>query len=156
MLKKLLIFFRIIDEIYIPAPISRGDQSERKTVKPQKNFIPEKTVFPEQTALADENPAIKVNSKIKPVRKEKIKSLSEHTRDYKDYCLEKTSNQHMMKTSSYKVIDRNGSTETFFIQDDAFITHKEHKMLRVESQYFVKYIQQEYNPITQVNENAYD
>lgn len=87
---------------------------------------------------------------------EKINSLEEHTKTYKEYCLEKTSNQHTLKAPGYKVIEKEGSTETFRIYGDGFIFHGEHKILRIESDYFVKYIQQEYNPITQLTENAYD
>lgn len=144
MLKNLLLFFRIVDEIYTPAPIVRGEKSVKDPV------------IPKETPISEENPVTASKLKIMPVSTKKITELEEHTEDYKEYCLEKTSNQHMMKTSDYKVIDRNDSTETFFIPDDAFITHDEHKMLRIESRYFVKYIQQEYNPITQLNENVYD
>jgi len=144
MLKNLLLFFRIVDEIYTPAPIVRGEKSVKDPV------------IPKETPISEENQVTASKLKIMPVSTKKIVKLEEHTKDYKEYCLEKTSNQHMMKTSDYKVIDRNDSTETFFIQDDAFITHNEHKMLRIESKFFVKYIQQEYNPITQINENAYD
>ncbi|WP_300685661.1 hypothetical protein [Chryseobacterium sp.] len=144
MLKKLLIFFKIIDEVQIPVPIKRG--AARKPMHMSEKKMPEVLV-----------PAGIVPIKRAIVRKrEKIKDFKEYTENYMEYCLEKTSNQHMMKVSSYKVINRNESTETVFIQNDAFITHNEHKMIRIESPYFVKYIQQEYNPITQLNENAYD
>ncbi|PIF44352.1 hypothetical protein CLU96_1298 [Chryseobacterium sp. 52] len=88
--------------------------------------------------------------------KETIEDIEEYTGEYKEYCLENTSNQHLLKSPGYKVIDKDGSTETFKISGDAFIFHNEHKMLRIESEYFVKYIQQEYNPITKLTENAYD
>lgn len=146
MFKRILDFFKTTDEIQVHAPIQRS-MNEKPVKLPQKT---EEKVVPE------------VNSEIIPVKrtgevnKKKIKDFSEYTKDYKEYCLEKTSNQHMMKTADYKVIDRSDNTETFFIKGDAFITHNEHKMLRIESPYFVKYIQQEYNPITQINENAYD
>lgn len=150
MLKKLLIFFKIIDEVQIPVPIKRG-AARKPTHVPEKKKVEEKKM-----------PEVIVPSGIVPIKRaivrkrEKIKDFKEHTESYMEYCLEKTSNQHMMKVSSYKVINRNESTETVFIQNDAFITHNEHKMIRIESPYFVKYIQQEYNPITQLNENAYD
>lgn len=88
--------------------------------------------------------------------REKINNLEEYTKTYKEYCLEKTSNQHTLKAPGYKIIEKDGSTETFRIYGDGFIFHGEHKILRIESDYFVKYIQQEYNPITQLTENAYD
>lgn len=150
MFKKLLVYFKIIDEVQVPVPIKRG--SVQKLMKPVKKT--EKKVE-EKTAPETQSEIITVKRKTGEKRKE-IKDFEAHVKDYKEYCLEKTSNQHMMKVSDYKVIDRNDSTETFFIKDDAFITHNEHRMLRIESPYFVKYIQQEYNPITQINENAYD
>lgn len=150
MFRKLLVYFKIIDEVQVPAPIKRG--SVQKPMKPVKKT--EKKVE-EKTAPETRPEIITVKRKTGEKRKE-IKDFEAHVKDYKEYCLEKTSNQHMMKVSDYKVIDRNDSTETFFIKDDAFITHNEHRMLRIESPYFVKYIQQEYNPITQINENAYD
>ncbi|MGG7470824.1 hypothetical protein ACVVIH_20745 [Chryseobacterium arthrosphaerae] len=150
MFKKLLVYFKIIDEVQVPVPIKRG--SVQKPMKPVKKT--EKNVE-EKTAPETQSEIITVKRKTGEKRKE-IKDFEAHVKDYKEYCLEKTSNQHMMKVSDYKVIDRNDSTETFFIKDDAFITHNEHRMLRIESPYFVKYIQQEYNPITQINENAYD
>ncbi|MFZ4931220.1 hypothetical protein [Chryseobacterium sp. Mn2064] len=153
MFKELLIFFRIIDEIQMPVPLERGS-ARKPLAKPEKE---KGTKVEEKKAAEIIIPSgIVPLGKIKPVEKEKIKNFKEHTKNYTEYCLEKTSNQHMMKVSSYKLLNRNDSTETFSIQGDAFITHNEHQMIRIESSYFVKYIQQEYNPITQLNENAYD
>ena len=150
MFKKLLIFFKIIDEIQVPVPLERG--AVRKPLPVQK-----KEKVEEKKAHDVIIPSGIVPVKRKAVReREKIKDFKEYTKNYSEYCLEKTSNQHMMKVASYKLLNRNDSTETFFVQGDAFITHNEHQMIRIESSYFVKYIQQEYNPITQLNENAYD
>ncbi|MBB6372298.1 hypothetical protein [Chryseobacterium shigense] len=88
--------------------------------------------------------------------KKRIDDLQQYTEDYKEYCLEKTGNQHILKAKGYKVIDKDTAAETIKISGDAFIFHNEHKILRIESEYFVKYIQQEYNPITKLIENAYD
>ncbi|OVE57822.1 hypothetical protein B0E34_09210 [Chryseobacterium mucoviscidosis] len=62
----------------------------------------------------------------------------------------------MLKAKNYSIYDKNGVTETFITSEDSFITHNEHKTLRIQSECFVKYIQQEYNPITKMIENAYD
>lgn len=127
--------------------------------------VEEITVVPvpqESTLHFVENMNVPESSDIKPyLRKssearEKINNLEEHTKTYKEYCLEKTSNQHTLKAPGYKIIEKDGSTETFRIYGDGFIFHGEHKILRIESDHFVKYIQQEYNPITQLTENAYD
>ena len=148
MFKRLLIFFNIIDEIQIPVPIQRGAVQKLVKVqeKEERDIVPNAEISSAITFLER-----RIDEKIK-----KIKDFSEYTQNYQEYCLEKTSNQHMMKASSYRVVDSEDSTETFFIKEDAFIIHDEHKVLRVESPYFVKYIQQEYNPITQISENAYD
>lgn len=131
----------------------------------ESSSVKEITVFPvtqESTLHFVENMNIPESSDIKPyLRKssearERINNLEEHTENYKEYCLEKTSNQHTLKAPGYKIIEKDGSTETFRIYGDGFIFHGEHKILRIESDYFVKYIQQEYNPITQLTENAYD
>lgn len=149
MFKKLLVYFKIIDEVQVPVPIKRGSvQKPAKTSKTEEK-VEEKTV-------PESSPEIITVKRKTGEKRIAIKDFEAHVKDYKEYCLEKTSNQHMMKVSDYKVIDRNDNTETFFIKDDAFIIHNEHRMLRIESPYFVKYIQQEYNPITQINENAYD
>jgi predicted DNA-binding protein YlxM (UPF0122 family) len=101
MFKKLLSFFKIIDEVQVPASIKR--EAVYKSLKEEVEILPEaeaqSEIIPEQR-------------KVERKRKE-IKDFGEHTKGYKEYCLEKTSNQHIMKTSSYKVIDRNDSTETF-------------------------------------------
>lgn len=62
----------------------------------------------------------------------------------------------MLKVQEYKILRRDGSTETVSISGDAFVIHHEHRMLRIGEGCFVKYIQQEYNPITNLTENAYD
>jgi len=144
MFKKLLVFFKIIDEVQEATPMQRETVQTpvKEEVKVFTKAEVESEMFPEKRTIER--------------KRKEIKDFSEHTKEYKEYCLEKTSNQHIMKVSDYKVIDRNDGTETFFIHSDAFITHDEHRMLRIESPYFVKYIQQEYNPITQMSENAYD
>lgn len=77
-------------------------------------------------------------------------------KEKKEYFLEKTGNPHVLRTLNYEVLDKKGTTETFFISENGFITHNEHETLQIDSEYFIKYIQQEYNPITQAIENAYD
>ncbi|MCD1118631.1 hypothetical protein [Chryseobacterium turcicum] len=77
-------------------------------------------------------------------------------KEKKEYFLERTGNPHVLKAVNYKVLDKRGTTETLFISENSFITHNEHETLYIESEYFIKYIQQEYNPITQAIENAYD
>lgn len=88
--------------------------------------------------------------------KRKTADLTEQTEDYREYHLEKTGNPHVLKVQEYKILSREGGTETLSISGDAFVIHHEHQMLRIGKGCFVKYIQQEYNPITNLTENAYD
>ncbi|MEJ5048317.1 hypothetical protein WH221_00605 [Chryseobacterium culicis] len=169
MLKKLLIYLNIIDEIQIPVPIQRRERTpmEKALALSRAEMLQERqSILQEQKREASES-LVKEKKVTEPIitpreRKtnrsyhHKIKNLAEYTKDYREYCLEKTSNQHMLKTREYHIYAKAGTTEAFQISEDAFISHNEHKMLRIESDYFVKYIQQEYNPITQMIENAYD
>ncbi|STD07314.1 hypothetical protein [Chryseobacterium carnipullorum] len=77
--------------------------------------VEEITVVPvtqESTLHFVENMNIPESSDIKPyLRKssearEKINNLEEHTETYKEYCLEKTSNQHTLKAPGYKIIEK--------------------------------------------------
>ncbi|GEN78107.1 hypothetical protein [Chryseobacterium hagamense] len=154
MFKRLLIFFKIIEEVKVPVPMQ---WRERPPVETPRVVRPTVISRPQPVKKEIRKEAEIVLKEKRPVgNKEKIKDIAGYTKDYKEYCLEKTSNQHILKASGYKVINRTDSTEVFCIAEDAFVTHNEHKMLRLERGYFIKYIQQEYNPITQLNENAYD
>ncbi len=173
MLKDLLIFLNIINEVKVPVPMQWQERKPvERVVRPRVSKTepvrkPE-VISVESTQESFETPIITRNENIpeyfftgrerKTNRNDlkRIRNLEEHTKGYKEYCLEKTSNQHMLKAEDYYIYAKNGTTETFLIAKDAFITHNEHKMLRIESDCFVKYIQQEYNPITQIIENAYD
>ncbi|MBP1165765.1 MAG: hypothetical protein ACN6N7_14610 [Chryseobacterium culicis] len=169
MLKKLLIYLNIIDEVQVPVPMQWKERtpmekalelSSNEMLKERQRILQEQKREASESLVREK----KVTEPILTLRerktnrsyRNKIKNLAEHAKDYKEYCLEKTSNQHMLKTEEYHIYAKAGTTEAFQISEDAFITHNEHKMLRIESDYFVKYIQQEYNPITQMIENAYD
>ncbi len=142
MLKKLLVFFGIIEEVRTPVQMQwkeRPAAEEKLQVAAQKK----QEIIPPVQRRAVRN-------------KNRIRNIDDHTENYKEYCLEKTVNQHILKARNYKITGKNDRTEVFFIPEDAFIIHQEHDILCIEKGYFVKYIQQEYNPITQLNENAYD
>ena len=85
MFKKLLVFFKIIDEVQEAAPIQR--KTVQTPVKEDVKIVAEAEVKSEM---------IPQKRTIERKRRE-IKDFSEHTQGYKEYCLEKTSNQHMMK-----------------------------------------------------------
>lgn len=154
MFKRLLVFLKIIEEIKVPVPMQwrarppvETSRVVRSPVISRPQPVKKKVRKEAEMVLKDKRPA---------GNKEKIKDIAGYAKDYKEYCLEKTGNQHILKASGYKVINRTDIIEVFHIAGDAFVTHNEHKMLRLEKGYFIKYIQQEYNPITQLNENAYD
>lgn len=169
MFKKLLTYLNIIDEVQVPVPMQWRERTpmEKALEVSRADMLKERQrILQEQKREASEKMARekKLSEPILPLRERKanrnhiskIKNLAEHTKNYKEYCLEKTSNQHMLKAEEYHIYAKNGTTETFLIAKDAFIIHNEHNMLRIEHGCFVKYIQQEYNPITQMIENAYD
>ncbi|MDN3694796.1 hypothetical protein QWZ06_22330 [Chryseobacterium tructae] len=87
--------------------------------------------------------------------KKEAPAYYKNTKSYKEYCLENTGNPHLLKASDIRMIDKDGSTETFKVSGDALVFHKEEKPLQIESEYFVKYVQQEYNPISKIMKNAY-
>jgi hypothetical protein len=73
------------------------------------------------------------------------------------HVLEKTSNTHVLEATKVKVIktiDR--TTQVLEVEGEGIVTHGEHGMLKTESKHIIKYVQQEFNPITQVVEAAYD
>ncbi|WP_299674494.1 hypothetical protein [uncultured Tenacibaculum sp.] len=72
------------------------------------------------------------------------------------HFLEKTTNTHVLEASKIKVVKTLNSTEVIQIEGDGFVTHGEHGCIKIESEYVIKYVQQEYNPITRIVENAYD
>jgi hypothetical protein len=88
--------------------------------------------------------------------KQSIPDIEIYTQAFKSHCLEKNSHTHLLKALSYHVHKKEGSTEAIEIEGDAFVFHEEHQVIRIESSYFIKYVQQEYNPLTRLVENAYD
>lgn len=133
MLKKILNFFKIINKPQVFLSVKEHERiSVEEECKVQQDII----------FLKEEK-----NTVSKKTIKDKVK---------KEYFLEKTGNPHVLRTLNYEILDKKGTTETLFISENSFITHNEHETLYIESEYFIKYIQQEYNPITQAIENAYD
>lgn len=73
------------------------------------------------------------------------------------HFLENTTNTHVLEAQSIKVIktiDR--TTQVLQIEGEGIISHGEHGTLMTESPNIIKYIQQEFNPITGIVEAAYD
>lgn len=73
-----------------------------------------------------------------------------------EHYLEKTSNTHVLKASKINIIKEIGSTQVIAIEGEGIISHGEHGIIKTESPHIIKYVQQEFNPITRIIENAYD
>jgi hypothetical protein len=103
----------------------------------------------------DDIPESKVPQKETEQIKKDVSFYDKKTKGYKEHYLENTGNPHLLKASDIRIIDRDGSTEILNVSEDAQVFHKEEKPLRIESEYFVKYVQHEYNPLTKIMKNAY-
>ncbi|MGB0870498.1 MAG: hypothetical protein ACPGSD_12955 [Flavobacteriales bacterium] len=73
-----------------------------------------------------------------------------------EHFLENTTNTHTLKAKRIKVVKTIGSTQVLEVKGEGMITHGEHGCIKTESPHIIKYIQQEYYPVTKVIENAYD
>jgi hypothetical protein len=73
------------------------------------------------------------------------------------HFLENTTNTHVLEAQEIKVIKTiDGTTQVLQVRGTGIITHGEHGILKTESPNLIKYIQQEFNPITRIMEAAYD
>jgi len=72
------------------------------------------------------------------------------------HFLEHTTNTHVLEAENIKVLKTIGSTQVIEVTGEGIISHGEHGSIKTESKYLIKYVQQEFNPITRIMENAYD
>ncbi|EDP98286.1 hypothetical protein U8527_19980 [Kordia algicida OT-1] len=72
------------------------------------------------------------------------------------YALEKTTNTHILEAENIKVRYSVGSTQVLQIEGEGIVSHGEHGIIKTESKYVIKYVQQEFNPVTRIIENAFD
>lgn len=72
------------------------------------------------------------------------------------HFLENTTNTHVLHAEKITVIKTLDSAQVLQIKGEGIITHGEHSCIKTESEFVIKYIQQEFNPVTKVVENAYD
>lgn len=70
--------------------------------------------------------------------------------------LEPSTNTHQMSANSVDVKDLGNSTLKLKVNGDGIVTHGEHGTLVTESDNVIKYVQQEFNPVTKKLRNAYD
>ncbi|AXG68324.1 hypothetical protein KORDIASMS9_00523 [Kordia sp. SMS9] len=72
------------------------------------------------------------------------------------YALEKTTNTHILEAENIKVRHTVGSTQVLQIEGEGMVSHGEHGIIKTDSKYVIKYVQQEFNPVTRIIENAFD
>lgn len=73
------------------------------------------------------------------------------------HFLENTTHTHILEAQEVKVVKKvDQSTQVLEVRGEGLITHGEHGVIKTESQHLIKYIQQEFNPITRLIEAAYD
>lgn len=75
----------------------------------------------------------------------------------KTVTLEPSTNTHAMHADEIRVTDMGGGILILDIpKEDGVVTHGEHGTLATESQHVIKYVQQEFNPLTRMLQNAFD
>ncbi|WGH76449.1 hypothetical protein P8625_04620 [Tenacibaculum tangerinum] len=72
------------------------------------------------------------------------------------HFLEETTNTHVLEASKIRVLKTIDSTQVLKIEGEAVLSHGEHGCIKIEGENVIKYVQQEFNPITRAVENAYD
>lgn len=72
------------------------------------------------------------------------------------YILEESTNNHTLEAEHIELIEIDGTSVELEFKGKATVLHGEHGVLFLESKRIKKYVQQEYNPISQRYENAYD
>lgn len=70
--------------------------------------------------------------------------------------LEPSSNTHVLETNKVEVQKLENGIIKLQIIGDGIVTHGEHGTIKIESEYCIKYIQQELNPIDNAITNTYD
>lgn len=74
----------------------------------------------------------------------------------KKVVLEPSTNTHEISAPNVEVQDLGGSILKLKVNGEGIVTHGEHGTLVTESKNVIKYIQQEFNPVTKKLQNAYD
>lgn len=70
--------------------------------------------------------------------------------------LEPSTNTHQVEANSIEKIAIDESILKLKIKGNGIVTHGEHGTLVTESENVIKYVQQEFNPITRKLQNAFD
>jgi len=70
--------------------------------------------------------------------------------------LEPSTNTHSLNANSVSVEKIDNSILKLKVEGEGIVTHGEHGTLTTESKNVIKYVQQEYNPVTRKLRNAFD
>lgn len=70
--------------------------------------------------------------------------------------LEPSTNTHRVAAAQVAVKEVEPGTLKLAISGPGIVTHGEHGTLRTESEHVIKYVQQEYNPVTGAMQAAFD
>ncbi|WP_336690380.1 MULTISPECIES: hypothetical protein [unclassified Chryseobacterium] len=76
--------------------------------------------------------------------------------NFRKHILEKTKHAHVLFSKKIEIKYTEGSTELLKIDGVGLVIHEEHKLIKINSPVVIKYVQQEYNPVTKLMENAFD
>jgi hypothetical protein len=74
----------------------------------------------------------------------------------KKVVLEPSTNTHTLQGNVVSTTDLGDAKLLLDIQGAGIVTHGEHGTLRTESSNVMKVVQKEYNPVTEVMQNAFD
>jgi len=77
-------------------------------------------------------------------------------KNVKEVVLEPSSNTHKMSANGVEVTEITPSILKLKVKGSGYVTHGEHGTLVTESETVLKYVQQEYNPVTKAMQNAFD
>lgn len=83
-------------------------------------------------------------------------SLKEIRYSFRKHILEKTKHAHILLSKKIESKYKEGSTELLKIEGVGLVIHEEHQLIKINSPVVIKYVQQEYNPVTKLMENAFD
>ena len=70
--------------------------------------------------------------------------------------LEPSTNTHVLEANEVVVKKLENGIIQLKINGRGIVTHGEHGTIKTESEHIIKYIQQEFNPIEKVFQNAFD
>ena len=74
----------------------------------------------------------------------------------KQVTLEPSTNTHRLAAQQVEVTDLGHGQLQLHITGPGYVTHGEHGTLCTESEHVIKYVQQEYNPVTGAMQAAFD